>query len=101
MAGDDVPMVRIPNRDYRLFGGALADWADWGPDAQFSPRGAPDADPAFIWPADRTWCVANDVDPDFAVIGGPAEAIELLIADPRIDAVAVAPYNPSDPDRLY
>ncbi|MDV6270672.1 hypothetical protein [Rhodococcus globerulus] len=99
--GDDIPMVKIPNRDYWLFRGALTDWDEWGPDAQFSPRGASDADPAFIWPADHAWCVANDVDPDFAVIAGPTEAIQLLIADPRIDAVTVAPYTPTDPDRYY
>ncbi|MFE4499755.1 hypothetical protein ACFRFQ_07805 [Rhodococcus sp. NPDC056743] len=98
---DDVPMVKIPNRDYWLFRGALTGWNDWGHDVQFDPRGASDADPAFMWPADHSWCVANDVDPDFAVIGGPAAAIELLIADPRIDAVTVAPYSPTDPDRYY
>lgn len=99
--GDDIPMVKIPNRDYWLFRGALTDWDEWGPDAQFSPRGVSDVDPAFIWPADHAWCVANDVDPDFAVIAGPTEAIQLLIADPRIDAVTVAPYTPNDPDRYY
>ena len=99
--GDDIPIVKIPNRDYWLFRGALTDWDDWGHDVQFDPRGASDADPAFIWPADRAWCVANDVDPDFAVIGGPTEAIELLIAAPRIDAVTVAPYTPKDPNRYY
>lgn len=83
------------------FRGALTEWNDWGRDVQFDPRGASDAYPAFLWPADHSWCVANDVDPDFAVIGGPAAAIELLIADPRIDAVTVAPYTPSDPDRYY
>ena len=85
--GDDIPMVKIPNRDYWLFSGVLTDFGDWGRDVQFSPRGASGADPAFIWPADHSWCVTRDIDPHFAVIAGPAEAIELLIADPRIDAV--------------
>lgn len=45
------------------------------------------------------WCVTGDVDPHFAVIAGPAEAIDLLIADPRIDAVVDDPDVP--PPRYY
>ncbi|MFI7167224.1 hypothetical protein ACIBM3_32735 [Rhodococcus erythropolis] len=33
--------------------------------------------PAFMWPADRAWCVTGDVDPHFVVIAGPTEAIDL------------------------
>ena len=101
VTGDDVPMVKIPNREYWLFRGALTDWNDWGSSYQSGIWRGGMPDPAFIWPADHSWCVANDVDPDFAVIGGPTEAIELLIADPRIDAVAVAPYTATDSDRYY
>lgn len=43
--------------------------------------------PAFIWPADRAWCVVRDVDPHFATIGANAAAITDVLADPRIDVV--------------
>jgi hypothetical protein len=73
------------------FRGALTEWNDWGHYVQFDPQGASDADPGCMWPADHSWCVANDVDPDFAVIGGPAAAIELLIADRCGDRCPIYP----------
>ncbi|GEM32211.1 hypothetical protein NN3_32180 [Nocardia neocaledoniensis NBRC 108232] len=84
---DTAPTLRIPHRDYWLLRGALADFADWnsGDSARWPFGDCPD--PAFIWPADRAWCVTDDVDPHFASIGAAAEAIDRLVADPRIDAV--------------
>lgn len=43
--------------------------------------------PAFIWPADRAWCIVRDVDPHFANIGASATAIAEILADAGIDAV--------------
>jgi hypothetical protein len=48
-------------------------------------------DPAFIWPADRAWCVANAVDPHWAGIGADVSAIDELLADPRLDVVRANP----------
>ena len=82
------PKVAIPNRDYFLFQvsevGHLSPGRLW-PDMP---------DPAFIWPADRAWCLANDVDPHWAGIGADASAIDNLVADPRLDVV------PADPRQL-
>jgi len=47
--------------------------------------------PAFIWPADRSWCVADDVDPHWAGIGADRSAIDQLLADPRLDIVRADP----------
>jgi hypothetical protein len=85
---DSAPDLAIPGRrDYWLLRGALADYADWNStDPVRWPFGdCPDA--AFIWPADRAWCVTNDVDPHFASIGAGAEAIDRIVVDRRIDAV--------------
>lgn len=81
------PNFAIPNRDYWLFRGTLADYADWnsGDPTRWTYGYSPD--PAFIWPADHAWCVTNDVDPHFATIGADAEAIDQIVADQRIDAV--------------
>ena len=88
ITGDDVQMVKIPTRNYWLFRGAPTDFGDPGPDVRFDPKGVSEAPaPAFIWPADHAWCFTHDVDPHFAMIAGPAEAIDPLIADPRFDAV--------------
>ncbi|WP_155290367.1 barstar family protein [Rhodococcoides fascians] len=81
------PNFKIPNRDYFLFRGTVADYADWNSNDPARWQFGDSPDPAFIWPADRTWCVTNDVDPHFATIGAPAAAIDEIVADNRIDAV--------------
>jgi hypothetical protein len=47
--------------------------------------------PAFIWPADHAWCVADDVDPHWAGIGADVSVVEELLADPPLDVVAADP----------
>jgi hypothetical protein len=78
--------ARLPARSYFLFRGALSDAGDWGA-AQYSSGAPSPYEPAFVWPADRAWCVANDVDPHWAGIGADASVIEQLVADPHLDAV--------------
>ena len=85
--GDDVPRFEIPNRDYWLFRGTLADYADWSVENSVRWPWGSSPDPAFIWPADHAWCITNDVDPHFAIIAAPDEAIIRIVADSRIDAV--------------
>ncbi|MFI8774905.1 hypothetical protein ACIGKQ_22475 [Gordonia sp. NPDC062954] len=43
--------------------------------------------PAFVWPADRAWCMVRDVDPHFASIGASSAGIADLLDDLRIDVV--------------
>lgn len=86
------PMVVVPNRAYYLFHGAVTDLGDEGSRTAWPGQlSAGTADPAFIWPADQAWCVANDVDPHFAGIGAAASAIDELVADPRVDVVRADP----------
>jgi hypothetical protein len=47
--------------------------------------------PAFIWPADHAWCVADDVDPHWAGIGAGTAAVDALVSDPRLDVVRADP----------
>ena len=93
------PKVAVPNRAYFLFRGSVSDFGDWGA-ADMWP-GHPRLhmpDPAFIWPADHAWCVANDVDPHWAGIGADVSAIDELLADPRLDVV---PADPSQDQPYY
>jgi hypothetical protein len=83
----DGRLGRHPMREYFLFRGPLSDVGDWGDDFTGPGDSAP-FEPAFVWPADRAWCVANDVDPHYAGIAGDTALIEQLLADPRLDAVA-------------
>ena len=96
-AGWTGPMVVLPNRSYLLFRGAVEDVDDW--------RAAAEAvglerswEPAFVWPADQSWCLANDVDPHWAGIGASYLAMQSLTAHPRLDVVLA---NPDDEHPAY
>lgn len=88
------PKVVVPNRAYWLFRGPLAEIGTWD-----AAQGRPDqcvlhdAEPAFVWPGDHAWCVANDVDPHWAGIGGKSALITQLTTDPRLDVVPADPMK--------
>lgn len=94
-----VPKVVLPNRAYWLFRGPLADAGTWdtahGLPGQFNLDGA---EPAFIWPTDHAWCVARDVDPHWAGIGGDTLLVDQLVADLRLDVV---PADPTKEQPFY
>ena len=80
------PLVVLPHRRYALLRGSVADVDEWGAafgDQEHAPP------PAFIWPADRSWCFARDVDPHWAGIVGSQAAVDALVADPLLDVVPV------------
>jgi hypothetical protein len=82
------PLVELPHRRYALLRGPLAGIDGW---EQSLGGGRPVAPPAFVWPADRAWCLASDVDPHWAGIGAGRDAVEALLGDPGLDVVAARP----------
>jgi hypothetical protein len=98
-APPEMAKVVVPTRAYYLFQGRLAEAGDWG---AANPWPSPDRlhmpEPAFVWPADHAWCIANDVDPHWAGIGADKLVIDQLVADPRLDVVRA---NPDDPQPSY
>lgn len=85
------PRVRLPNREYLLFRGPLADAQDWGLDLTWVPP------PAAVWPADRAWFLAFDVDPDWAVVGGSAPAVAAVVEGAGLDTRPVGWGALTDP----
>ena len=82
------PLITVPHRRYVLFAGHVRDYieADDGPfDGESGPV------PAFVWPADRRWCFASDVDTHWAGIGADRVAIEKLLDTPGLDVVQAMP----------
>lgn len=80
--------VDVHNRCSFQFEGSLPPSGSWetaqdhqAPGRQWTPN------PAFIWPADQGWCIANDVAPHWAGIGATAQAVQSLMADGRFDVV--------------
>jgi len=86
----------VPHRSCWLFRGPLTDLLD-------TTQGLPgeylvDGLPAFVWPADHAWCVARDVDPHWAGIGGALPLITRLVTDARLDVV---PADPTEDRPFY
>lgn len=87
----DGPKVVLPHRAFYLFRGPLSDTGNWGAADESPGHLRQDMPPAFVWPADHAWCVANDVDPHWAGIGADRTAISALLGDDRLDAVRTDP----------
>lgn len=85
--------IEIPWRDSFLIEGPLSELAQWYDDLGVNPYDHP----SFIWPADRAWCIAADVDPHWAGVGGKASAIDALLAVPSLDCVTADPEEPFAP----
>jgi hypothetical protein len=74
--------VRLPNRDYLLFSGAVSDAPGW------------DDGPNLWWPDDRAWCVASEIDLDDTFVGGPGPLIAELLALSELRAVPTSETEP-------
>ncbi|MDZ7933063.1 MAG: hypothetical protein U5N21_24775 [Rhodococcus sp. (in: high G+C Gram-positive bacteria)] len=85
--------ISLPERGAFLFRGPALDLLNWEQALDPpGPEGLPI--PSFLWPADRAWCIANDVDPHFATIGAGSAAIQDVLADRRVDTVIDDPASP-------
>ncbi|MFF4594455.1 hypothetical protein [Amycolatopsis sp. NPDC001319] len=80
--------LTLPHRRYWVLRGTLTDLDDWENELG---TGHPIAPPAFVWPVDRAWCFASDVDPHWAGVGAAREAVEALASTPGIDVVTARP----------
>lgn len=86
------PRVRLPNRDYLLYGGSVEDVV--------APVPAPLGRPAFSqtanlwWPSDRAWAVASEIDLSSTYVGGSSEMAAALLADDRIEVLLASPDDP-------
>jgi hypothetical protein len=84
--------VVVPNRAYFMLRGTLSDFGTWhAPETPATQPGFDLPDPAFIWPGDHAWCIANDVDPHYAGIGATSRAVQQLLAHPELDIVSTDP----------
>lgn len=81
----EMPLIRIPNRAYYLFEGTLEAIHQWQPDELL---------PAFLWPEDRSWCIASGVDPHWVGIGATERVAVELGASEDLDIVHADPTAP-------
>lgn len=75
------PRLELPNRDHVLFRGALAELsdADWPARVPWAEQIADwTASPSLVWPDDRAWVLATDVDATATIVAGPEELVLAL-----------------------
>lgn len=92
--GFTLPAARfeVPGREFYLYRGCPAGDGSWDMAAQHQAQGQSWMPvPAFIWPADHSWCIAYDVDPHWTGLGADTDAVAALVADSRLDAVRAEP----------
>lgn len=81
------PQLKLPfGRDHLVFAGPL-DAVDVLGGTERVWRESP----SLIWPADRSWLVASEVDFDSTLVGGSRELVEALVAASGLEVYEVEP----------
>lgn len=82
--------LSLPQRDHVLFAGDIRELADpaW---TETVPWAEADAgwtqSPSLVWPEDRAWVLVTEVDFDSTIVGGSAELVRSICADPTLEAL--------------
>ena len=69
------PRISLPGREYILLRGPLSGIGEVRDELW----------PSLVWPGDRAWCVATDIDLDSTYVGGSAALIAELLDDLRLE----------------
>lgn len=84
--------VRLPQRGYFLIEAPLSAIGD----GVLEGLGALHAGPALWWPADRSWCVATEIDYRWTYVGAAPNCIDAVLDDVRIEAIETSPTHRGD-----
>ena len=88
------PLLELPpgaGREYRVIRGPLrlateiSELIDPGPLSGIAPN--------MIWPANRAWYMASEIDFDSTLVGGSEDLIQAILDAPEFEALAVAPED--------
>ena len=82
----DGPTFELPGRSYFLFTGPLTAEDNWGVDG-FTQS------PNLIWPDDRSWFVATEIDWDSTLIAGSEHLVAAIEGVPGLETVRVQPHD--------
>ncbi len=75
-------------REYWVFRGSMEELAR--PPWHECERGTHSETPNLAWPADRSWCLATEIDFDSTLVGGSTELIAAVVHSPALEAVEVS-----------
>jgi hypothetical protein len=97
--GDDVdarvidgPKLELPQRNHLVFAGSLDDvaaLAAGAATADVSPFRPDLRTPSLLWPDDRSWCVATEVDFDSTLVGGTRALVDAVLGDETLEAFEI------------
>lgn len=82
------PRLHHPGRNYLLFSGPLEAATKIGwyfPDGWFAMQS-----PNLFRPADRSWCVATEIDFDSTIVAGSSRLIADILAEPTLETWPIA-----------
>ncbi|HVA53658.1 MAG TPA: hypothetical protein VNF05_09125 [Acidimicrobiales bacterium] len=82
-------LVELPFREYGLYEGSLAGATSLTMASRHQRQ-----TPNLWWPADRSWCVASEIDLPWTYVGASSELIDQLLSDERLETVAASPGDP-------
>lgn len=80
------PLLRLPGRKFRVFRGPVAELRQWpGMEAAW------DQSANLVWPEDRSWVIATEIDWPFTLVAAPERVAAAILADPALEAYRIDP----------
>ena len=88
------PLLELPQREYVLLAADVHEFTDrsWTEAAGLGWAGGFNGPtPNLLWPADRAWFLASEIDFDSTLVGGSRALIDAIVSDPALEAAEVGP----------
>lgn len=94
------PFLEWPDREFVLFATSTVELADptWPERSGVGVQsGSSDISPQLLWPADRSWIVASEIDWDSTIVAGSRSLVDAVLANEQFEAFEVG----EDDDLTY
>jgi len=88
---DPTRLLHLPARDYLLGRGPIQ--AASGIGHQLTPNWFIPQSPNLLWPQDRAWCIATEIDFDSTLVAGNHQLITELVDHPHLEVWQVQPHD--------
>jgi hypothetical protein len=91
-AADRGPRLVLPGREYVLLRADVREFADpgWVQTAGIGwHSGFTGPTPNILWPLDRSWFLATEIDFDSTIVGGARDLVGDILSNPQLEAAEV------------